>query len=351
MKTDIIKTDEERLELYREVLGIAWDFKDYFDWPIKLNSSFHLFLKEWGEEVIEDVLALEEEKKQDWYEIGHLFPNPARIFRLIDYTIYSMRKNRYSLQKQRQIVLKLLSMVKTLKYGSEFNEDGRNIIFDDKKVEQVDSEFIGSGKCSIEDSKIIHRFCGLAWAYSEAVLFRVHDVTKELHGPYRYQDNTRQLVVKEFLELDPKVIWPGIELSPYNSVKIYKNYNDNVKLSIDALNHIYHSGGKLVTDLTGYYIEFDGKKGTVEELKELMEIMGKAIAEISIMVEDMSWNERVVKYAQMFWFRKKPLRDGRGLNWQPPKSVLENIMAGKENVSRMRQLSPEQVRRLAKITI
>ena len=55
------KTDEERLSLYRNSLSLAWGFVDYNDWPVKLNSIFHLFLKEFGEEFIKDLRHLEED--------------------------------------------------------------------------------------------------------------------------------------------------------------------------------------------------------------------------------------------------------------------------------------------------
>ena len=122
-------------------------------------------------------------------------------------------------------------------------------------------------------------------------------------------------------------------------------------MRIDALNHLYHEGGQLVPGLKNFRIEIDGKEEIPETLKELMDTMGHAIAEIAGQVEQMNWDRRVVKYAEMFWFRKKPLRDGRGLDWKLPQSVRENILAGKESVSRSKHLSEEQVRRLAKLTI
>ena len=86
------QTDEEKLDIYRDCLGKAWGYVDYHDWPVKLNSVFHLFLKEFGEELMEDLTFLEEEKKLSLAEMARLFYNPARIFRLIEYNIYRTNK-------------------------------------------------------------------------------------------------------------------------------------------------------------------------------------------------------------------------------------------------------------------
>lgn len=345
------RTDEERIKLYRQSIGVAWGFGDYNEWPIKLNAAFHLFLKEFGENVIEDLTFLEEEKGLSLKKIAELFYNPARIYRVIDSVIYSMRKNKHPLSYQRKMVIKLLSMVKALKYGSEFNEEGSNIIYNPRKVAEIVTNKLGKGTCSIEASKLIHQFCGVMWAYTESIFFRAHDVTKEIHGPYYYNRNKQQFVVKEYLNLQPVEIWPRVTLLPYNTIRIFKGYTNDIKIRVDALNHLYHEGGELVPSLERYYIEMDGKKEPVEKLKELLEIVEQTITEISTRIEHMSWHEKVMKYAEIFWFRKKPLRDAQGLCWRVPETVQENILAGKENPIRQKRLTDEQSHRLAMLTI
>lgn len=345
------RNQQDRLKLYRESLGFAWGFVDYNDWPIKLNSAFHLFLEEFGEEFLEDLTFLEKEAGFSLKEIAEPFYNPARIYRIIDSVIYSMRRNRHSLQYQREITLKMLSMVKALKYGSEFNEDGRNIIYPPEKIHQLVDMVLANHTCSMDESRFIHRFCGLIWAYTESIFFRAHDATKEIHGPYYYNDNKQKLVIKEYLNLHPDMIWPEVTLLPCNTIKIVKNYNENIKIKIDALNHLYHEGGQPVSNLSNYYIEIDGKRVTIEDLKKLISVIEKTITEISNQIKQMSWHQKVMKYAEIFWFRKKPLRDARGLCWQVPAQVREQINNGEENPKRLDILGEEQVYRLAMLTI
>jgi hypothetical protein len=344
------KTDEEKLAIYREVLGKAWDFVDYHDWPIKLNAAFHLFLEEFGDQFLADLHYLEEEEKKPLEEIARLFHNPARIFRLIEYTIYSLRRKRSPIQYQRQVALKLIAMVKALKHGSEFNEDGTNLIYEPEKVKQIYRDFLEGRSCTRENSQIIHRFCGVIWAYTESIFFRAHDVTKEIHGPYSL--NNQNLVVKEYMNLNPYDIWPGVTLLPCHTVKIFKNYNHKIKINIDILNHLSLEKGVLpVPNLDSYYIEIDGREAPPDQLRELMEIIGNTISEITARIEQMSWHDLVMKYAEIFWYRKKPLRDARGLPWKPPEHLRETIYAGKPNPMRQTKLSKEQVQRLAQLTI
>ncbi|MCP4153815.1 MAG: hypothetical protein GY757_39175 [bacterium] len=344
------KTNEEKLEIYRDVLGTAWGFVDYHDWPVKLNSVFHLFLTQFGEEFMEDLDYLENEKKLSIEEIGKLFYNPARIFRMIEYTIYSLRKKRLPLDEQRKVALKLMAMAKSLKYGSEFNEDGRNTIYDPAKVEDIQKNILQKKNSTIEESRLIHRFCGVAWAYTESIFFRAHDVTKEIHGPYTYKD--RNMMVKEYMNLNPHEIWPDVEMLPCNNIKIYKSYNEKVQVQIDALNHLaLDAGAQPVPNLMNHYVEIDGKEASPDQLKDLLKIIGATIADISGRVEKMTWHERVSKYAEIFWFRKRPVRDARGIDWKVPQKVLDNIAAGKPLPRRETKLSEEQVRRLAKLTI
>lgn len=345
------KTDEERLSLYRNSLSLAWGFVDYNDWPVKLNSIFHLFLKEFGEEFIKDLRHLEEDHSLPLSDIARLFYNPARIFRLIDSVIYSMRRNRSPLCDQRKIVLKMLSMVNALKYGSEFNEDGRNIILDPEAAAQIVNNKLRGRVCTIEESRKLHRFCGIIWAYTETIFFRAHDVTKEIHGPYYHDKQNPNILVKEYLNLQPREIWPDFMLLPCSTIKIVMSYGENVNITIDALNHLYHKGESLVPNLKGYSIEIDGKEENIEKLQEIAEIIAHIIPDMTSAIDSMSWHEKVMKYGEIFWFRKKPLREKRGICWRLPEEVKQNIHAGEVNHRRINRLSEEQVYRLAKLTI
>lgn len=338
----------DRVSRYRETIGRAWSHGDQNVWPVKLNASIHLFVKEFGEELLED-LAWLEAQGLTLAEIARPFQNPARLYRIIDSTIYSMRRNRYPMAAQRAVVLKLLDMTSALKYGSEFNEDGRNVLYDPNRAAAVAASIVDP--VSAAESQLVHRFCGIMWAYTEAIFFRAHDVTKEIHGPYPCGDGGRQFIVKEYLNLRPVELWPHASLLPCQTIRIFKRYTDAVRIRIDALNHLYHDGGPLVPNLESCVVEVDGVRQPVSVLAPHLAAAHQTITEISRHVDAITWNERVLKYADIFWFRKRPVSDRRGRDWHVPAHVREAIMRGAENERRRTPLSDEASERLAMLTI
>lgn len=345
MLTDL---DLERTARYRETISRAWSHGDTNVWPVKLNAAIHLFVKEFGEELLED-LAWLEANGRSLAEIAKLFYNPARLYRIIDSVIYSMRRNFYPVSAQREVVVKLLTMTKSLKYGSEFNEDGRNVIYDPATAEAAAASKLNEPIQSAAESQRVHRFCGLMWAYTECIFFRAHDVTKEIHGPYSVAG--KQFIVKEYLNVQPRELWPGMPLLPCETIKIYKQYSPEVRIRIDALNHLYHEGGVLVPNLEACAVEADGKRQDIGVLSEWLQTMQQTISAITRHIDSISWNDRVLKYADIYWFRKKPVSDQRGRDWHVPPSVQEAIRRGAENERRRTPLSDEASARLAMLTI
>ena len=341
--------DLERIRKYRETLGHAWRHTgDAHGWPVKLNAAIHLFVKEFGEEFLAD-LAWLESSGRPLAEIAKPFYNPARLYRIIDSIVYSMRRNRVPMVEQRASVLTLLTMVKALKHGSEFNEDGRNVILAPEQARALAAKLRPIG--SIEESQLLHRFCAAMWTYTEAIFFRAHDVTQEMHGAYDIGVPDQQLLVKEYLNLHPADIWPDMPLLPCRTIKVYQQYSTALKIKIDALDHVYHEGGALVPNLSAWAVEIDGVPAELADLSGYVRPVSQAITTIARHTESLDWHQRVSKYADIFWFRKKPLSEQRGRPWSVPAEVRDAIMRGAELEPRRHSLSTEQSERLALLTI
>jgi hypothetical protein len=342
--------DRERIRRYRETLGHAWRHTgDAHGWPVKLNAAIHLFVREFGEEFLADLAWLEAQGRT-LDELAKPFYNPARLYRIIDSIVYSMRRNRYPMSEQRAAVLKLLTMVKSLKSGSEFNEDGRNVIFAPDHARAVAAAKLRPIR-SVEESQLIHRFCAAMWTYTEAIFFRAHDVTQEMHGPYDVGAPDQRFLVKEYLNLRPDEIWPDMPLLPCKSIKVYQQYSTAVRIRIDALNHVYHEGGSLVPNLSAWGVEVEGEPIELDDVSGYLRPVAQAITTISRRIEALDWHERVAKYADIFWFRKKPLSDQRGRPWTVPADVRDTIGRGTEYEPRRASLSNEASERLALLTI
>lgn len=340
---------DEKLRAYRESLVSAWGYNDYNDWPIKVNSVMHLFLEFFAEEFIEDLYLLDEKgvKKES---IAARFGNPARLYRIIDPVIYGMKRMKIPLEKQREIVFKILSLVKCLKFGSEFNEDGRNEILNPDQA----SEFLKIKPfytASIEDSVKLHRFCGAMWAYTESIFFRAHDVTKEIHGLYPVHEESGNLLIREYLRLDGDGIWGDVEVLPYHSIKISAVYDNRLKLKIDSYNHLFLLDGNYNDSLIKYHIQAADESLNVEQLTALIPCLCNTIEKIHKWAEKADWKTKVERYADIYWYRKKALCDLAGKDWQIPELVKESIQKGAVNEARLNILSKEQIDWLIQMVI
>jgi len=331
----------QRLSKYKESLRTAWAYTDYNDWPLKYNSIMHLFADTFSYEFLEDLNELMENNTPIKY-IARSFSNPARIYRIINTIVFGMKKRGVNLIKQRQIVILLLDIIKEMKYGSEFNESGKNIIMDPSDLEKlaVHSEFTPADE---DMAREIQKFCGIIWAYTEAIFFRAHDLTKEIHGPYNLDGYFDNLIVRQYLNLSKSELWEGIRLLPCSDITIYTDYNDNIDVSIDAYNHLYMHNGNYIRDLRKFRIEIDGKQVGIPDLNELIPQIIETIENIHRQISSSDWKTITRKYADIYWYRKKPLRDLLRRDWKVPESVIQTINDGEVNEKMLGNLTKQEI--------
>ena len=322
------------IEMYKDSLKSAWGYNDYNDWPIKYNSIMHLFCKEFAEEYLSEIANID---RVSLYANIKTDMNPARIYRMINPVIYGMRKMEMPIKTQRDIVVQLLEMTQELKCGSVFNEDGRNIILSESEVEAI--QLTPMLRSSI--SQKLHRIIGLLWAYTESIFFRAHDITKEMHGLYPY--GTGKLLVREFLNLRPTELWPVENLIPFRKIVIYTMYNPSIDLKIDAYNHFFLERGNFVSSLISYKIVVDGVETDIDALYKIAEMLVESIRKIKIDVENMDWRERASKYADIIWYRKRPISILSGNLGNTPRKVAENIKNGEIDMQRLRPLTNREI--------
>ncbi len=338
-----------RLEKYKESLKSAWGYNDYNDWPIKVNSIMHLFLKEFAQECLDDLKEIEE-KGIDSKEVTALFNNPARLYRLIDPIIFGMKRLGIPLEEQRKIVHKLLDMVSSMKDGDEFNEAGKNLIMNKDELASFLSK-TELREATKSDSALVQKFCGIMWAYTESIFFRAHEVTKEVHGIYQI-DNDRQMLVREYLNLQPDFLWgDNIPFLKYKNIQVVAVYNNDLKLRIDSYNHLFLEKGNYVTCMTHYSLLGDGKPIEVAELSELIMSAFQTINTIHSWTAEQDWRTLANKYADIYWYRKSPFRLVLNKDAKVPDYIREKIKNGEPDPRRTSNLTDAMIARLIRIVI
>ena len=335
------KTDEEYLLKYKESLKSAWGYNDYNDWPIKFNSIMHLFLPNFTDEFLKDLQEIKRIGVNDNI-ITESFGNPARIYRIINPIIYGMKKMQTPLNRQREVVINLLKMVENMKVGSIYNEDGNNIILSNNEANSIINE-LRLEEADKQRSQMLHRFLGLLWTYTEAIFFRAHDVTKEIHGFYSVYNSDLKLLIRDYMNLRPKDLWPDISLPNLKRVTVYTIYKNRLDVSIDAYNHLFFNRGDYVDDLVKFAIICDGKEVLFSELQDLFPELLNTVQCIKDWAASAKKSELIGKYAEIYWYRKKALCDILGKNYRVPREVYEAINSGKPDVRWEKILTPREI--------
>jgi len=333
--------NEKKLLMYKQSLESAWGYNDYNDWPIKYNSIMHLFLNNFTQEFLHDFIELKSKGVTN-QDIAKAFYNPSRIYRIIHTVIYGMKNLKYSALEQKEMVIELLDLTALMKFGSVFNENGKNIILNPDNLEStLKRTFLKAD--DREKSVKLHRLLGILWAYTEAIFFRAHDVTKEIHGLYNIDDNS--LLIREYMNLMPNKLWNLVDIG-CNKIKIFTKYTKEIELNVDSYNHLFHHSGSLIDGLLEYRIEIDDNESSLEDLIDIMPKLSENIISINQWAKQADWKEKTKKYAEIYWFRKSPLRDLLGMPADLSEEVIGNIELGQVDESRVKNLTDKQIKYL-----
>lgn len=336
---------QEIIEQFKKSVSEIWLRDGQNTWPIEINSIVHLFMDIFVDELFADIHQL---KTRGWDDsaIAAKFKTAARIIRLIMPCVLGMKSARMSVDKVRENVLYLLALVKCLKYGDLLNRDGKNLILSPVGFQQT----VDEAKMSTPDPKHslwVHKLCAVLWNYAESVCFKTHGLIREFHGPYRSPHSRGEILIRDFICLNPAELWEQCKPVPYQTIRVVTAYRD-LGISIDIYDNIaIKEESSYIGSLVSYYIEADGKVLDLDQINCLSEVLSEVMISITTRVEGLDWQQLAKKYAEIFWYSKKELRDGR--DWRPPGIVAERIEKGELN-TRLQNLSPQALQRMLRIS-
>lgn len=332
--------DLDLLKRYVEAVIIPRMNTDNVKYPIRDSRVNHLFLKEYTSEFLRDLTGLKD-KGHPYNYFGKLFNNPSRLMRMAHLLLKGAKLNNMPLEEQRGLILEILKIIKILKGGNIFNEDKTNIILNEHQLKSLIKN-IPLLKSSEDTAKLIQRLCGVLWSYSETPYFVAHDIGMEQHGLYDFESG--KIMIRDFFNLKPIELWPECEKFPFKEVRIICLYNKRFKVDFDVFNNIYPNEGNSVEDLKQFYLEADNKALNLEEIDNLINISSSIIQSISEKIESMSEREIAKKYADIYWYRKRPLRDALNKDWRPTRHIYENIEKGEIKPDRTKNLTPDEIK-------
>lgn len=332
------------IEHFKAAVAEVWLKDGQSTWPIEINSIVHLFMDIFASEILEDIGRLKANGVDD-VDIAARLKTSARIIRLLMPCVLGMKAGRLAPDRVREKVLYLLSLARHLKYGDLLNRDGKNIVLspagfknkvDEKKLLPADPI----------SSRAVHKLCAVLWNYAESLNFRVHGFSREFHGPYGLPGKREDILVRDFICLKPVELWPECQAVEYENIMIVTAYQ-GLEMNIDIYNNVsIKEGTTYVNNLRAYHIEADGKMLLPEEIDPLCTLLAEVMIAVTARVEALHWRQLAKKYAEIFWYSKKELRDAA--DWYPPGVVDERIERG-ELSTRLQNLDPQALLRMLRI--
>lgn len=336
-----MNAEEELLKRYVEAVIIPRVNTDNIKYPIRDSRINHLFLKEYTKEFWDDLNELKK-KGYSYEDVGKLFRNPSRLMRMGHLLLKGAKLGDFSIEEQRNLILGLLKIVEKEKSGNMFNEDKRNIILDSNELSKL-IDGLSFIKTDREKARLIQRLCGMLWAYSESPFFVAHDIGMEEHGLYDYKG--KKIMIRDFFNLRPVELWPECKEFPFNEIRIMCVYSKDFQIDFDVFANTYPNRGNVIEDLEEFYIEADGKPLETNEIDRILESSSKIMESISKKIESMSIVDMAKKYADVYWYRKRPLRDALNKPWAPPEQIYVLIENGEVKPDRKGKITADDIRK------
>jgi hypothetical protein len=311
--------DRERLERFRDQVSVPLANTDPDKWPIRAGRIGHIILDVFSQEFFEQVGQLRL-KETPIGEISRLFKNPTRLWRMSHHLLKGLQMAKLPREEQRKNMLILLDMIKSLKHGSEFMEKGRNIILPPQEAESMAK---GMTPTDNKTSRMVHQLAASLWGYSETLYFVAHEISVEIHGPYTL-DNGMTALVRDYRNLKPNDLWSECNTLSFDNLRITAAYKD-LEMEFDVYNNPYLKKNSFMESCQEYRMEVNGIQTHIQEIPRMTKELSQITTAIVKKVDNYSLPETGKKYAEIFWYRKKPLADALGVDWKPPEIVYKRF--------------------------
>ncbi len=228
-------------------------------------------------------------------------------------------------KKRLEYTLLLFDILKAKVQSDIFCLNGKNLIFNDRQLNEVLKIDWYIPKLEQDKKKIAfltidaNNFCYSLYydLYMTGGFY--------IHGPYNVSKKFGEhstLIIRDYHDVNPKNIWPKLNF-PYKTMKILAIYK-NLDLKINFANHPTSKesvGDKLIA----YKIIVDNKEYEFQKIDQLINIFEKATKSQFDMINKMSDLDKIRKGALIEYYLFKDFRQGLKSDWKPPKIVEENI--------------------------
>ncbi len=216
--------------------------------PLQLEPYFFDL---WAKELIEAIDKIKE-RKIPMSKVAKSFPSNAVIRDVFGYFVVGMKILKTNKAEMVDRSIFLLRVLEERSKSSDFSFLKENIIHDKSKINKI----IESKKWQ-KPTKYQQAQIGILTASLRNLMWGLYtdifvNTGFEISGPYNLERH-RQLVIRDFFDLKPVLIWPEVKNFLYSNIKIYSIYQNN-QIEIKMFNRIFSKKG-LTNSLERFAIE------------------------------------------------------------------------------------------------
>ncbi len=330
-----ISNNKNRIDLFLEALERAFATTgEIAPWPIHIATIFPYFTDIEAADLFAKLKLISKEK-QPLKILRRLQVGPSAVKALLMDLIVGLKvaKPAISMKERAWFVEYIFDILENMQSGDIFCREGRNLILTPPEVQKFYQETPWLWLESKESKQNLGRSIYKASASTKALIWSLYfygwdDTGYEIHGPYEVAGDKGKrfrLVVTDYFDPKPTLLWKSIEASPYNSIRLLALYNEEADLSVDIFCHFVNKGNLLDTT-AAIYLEANGVPiRTRERAEVLSSSILERVSRQHELIEAMNKREIIKKYIESRYYAFRKVRMYFGENWYPPKEIIQRI--------------------------
>lgn len=293
-------------------------------WPLPTPQGVLYWGDEWSKK-LNWILHLIDKQKIDNEKIARVLKFPSRATHFLWRTTDAVKNSSLNKKEKLYTIKKLFEILAVFRKKDLFCENGKNIIWDKKELENRKKDlYFFSGKDK-KLNKLISTFKTALWIYTELIYWAQHSFGHSFHGPYLEKEE--DLLVREYFDLKPQ-IWSfsqGLNFSEVEIFEIYKK-GTNSKIKLEFFERSIRTTQPIKQDLEKFAFKVDEKViKNSDEISLLSKNLIQIIKRGGKIIQSLNEQKLIEKHADYYFYVIKPLCDLVKEDWRLPKQVHNNI--------------------------
>jgi hypothetical protein len=265
-------------------------------------------------------------------QIGELFPSANAIKTLLMDLVCGMKVAGIPAPERVRFTERMFDAMEAVEFGDIFCRDGTHQVWDPDEAQRYAGAATWTGAddaAGLDLARAAFRTSASCQALVWALYFYAWtDMGWEVHGPYDVtlpDGGRRRLLVRDYFDLAPSLLWPEIEDWPVTRVRLSTLHAVTAELRFDVLNHVRHDLPWLAS-AEAVELRFDGAvaSGVAEARatsRRILELARWLLARID------TWDRGALvrRFVDSRYYAFRRWRTRFGDEWATPAEVVARI--------------------------